>query len=74
MKYPNIKEIENADRVTIARWYRSLPSPGTNALGDDNFLEVCNYEAGLMDYINKRFMDMGGMTPEISKIIGPLYR
>jgi len=74
MKYPTLEEIENADRVTIARWYRSLPFPGANHLGEDNFEDVCLKEAKLMEKINERFESMGGMTPEISKIVGPLYR
>lgn len=74
MKYPTIEEIEKADRITISRWYRNLPFPGANHLGKDNFDVVCLHEAKLMERINERFESMGGMTPEISKIIGPLYR
>lgn len=68
-KYPTLDEIEQADRITIARWYRYLPSPGVNFLGEDNFLIMCNYQAMLMNRINERFVELGGMTPELSKLI-----
>lgn len=70
MKYPTIEEIENADRITIARWYRYLPSPGINYIDSDDFVIHCQKEARLMDMINERFKEFGGMTSEISKIIG----
>ena len=74
MNYPSIHEIETADRITISRWYRSLPSPGTNSISKDNFESICLEESKLMYRINERFFEMGGMTPEISKIVGPLHR
>ncbi len=69
-QYPTMDQIEEADRIQIARWYRFLPSPGMTAIGKENFLEVCNHEAGLMDRINERFAEFGGMNPELSKTIG----
>ena len=71
MNYPTMEQIENADRITICRWYRYLPSPGLEAIGEDQekFLKICNRESALMDKINERFEEMGGMTPEISKLI-----
>ncbi len=69
MKYPTLDEIEKADRITIARWYRYLPSPGVEYIGEDNFLEMCNYQALLMNRINERFVEFGGMSPELSKLI-----
>ena len=69
MKYPTLDEIETADRIQIARWYRYLPSPGVNFLGKDNFNEMCNFQAMLMHRINARFVELGGMTSELSKII-----
>ena len=68
-KYPTLEEIENADRIQIARWYRFLPSPGVSAVGQEDFIEVCNFEAGLMHRINFRFAAMGGMNHELSKAI-----
>jgi hypothetical protein len=69
MKYPSRSEIEQADRIKICRWYRYLPFPGANHYSKRDFPEVCRYEASLMDRINERFTEMGGMTPEISKLI-----
>ena len=68
-KYPTLEQIENADRIQIARWYRFLPSPGLAALGQKNFVAECNFEAGLMHLINHRFEAMGGMNSELSKAI-----
>ena len=69
MNYPTLTEIETADRIQIARWYRFLPSPGANHLSHKHFLDQCHREASLMDRINERFEELGGMTHEISKII-----
>lgn len=69
MQYPTLDEIETADRITIARWYRYLPSPGVNHLGEENFIDHCNHESALMNRINDRFEEYGGMTHEISKLI-----
>jgi hypothetical protein len=69
-KYPTLEQIRKADRIQIARWYRYLPSPGMAWAGKENFLEMCNHEADLMNAINTKFDALGGMTPELSKIIG----
>jgi len=67
--YPSAEEIESGDRIQIARWYRFLPTPGANHLSDPNFLEKCLEETKLMERINTRFEDFGGMSPELSKAI-----
>ena len=74
MRYPTLEEIGDADRVQIARWYRSLPMPGVNHLSGGAFLEWCNIETFLMIQINKRFEELGGWTPELSEIVGSLRR
>lgn len=58
MKYPTMQEIEQADRIQLARWYRFLPLART--------------EVDLMrtNRICERFGEMGGFTPAISKLIG----
>jgi hypothetical protein len=38
--------------------------------GHDNFYEVLETQGKILDLIMKRFADLGGMTPEISKTIG----
>jgi len=70
MKYPTKEEIEKADRIQLAKWYRFLDSPGIHAAGDSNFQEVLDYESLLMMRIEERFKELGGMTPKISKLIG----
>ncbi len=69
LKYPTETEINNADRIQIARWYRYLPSPGVAYIGDESFIDHCHNEARLMDRINSRFEQLGGMTSELSKTI-----
>lgn len=57
-QFPIEADVAKADRITICRWYRFLPSPRDPE------------EVVVMDLILKRFGDLGGMTPEISKAIG----
>ena len=56
--YPSLPEIEAAGVLLLARWYRFLPSPMTNA------------ETAAISRLMARFRDLGGMTPELSKAIG----
>lgn len=56
----NLKEIEAMDRVEMARLLRFAPA------GHPAFV-TGTPEAGAFD---RRFKDLGGMTPEISKRIG----
>ena len=70
MSYPTIEEVEKADRVQLARWYRFLPSPGTRAIGKENFEEVLDAEVKIMNRIVEKFKELGFFTPEISKQIG----
>lgn len=58
MKYPTMEEVERADRLQLARWYRFLPSPQGRG------------RIKIIDRICERFEELGGMTPEISKAIG----
>jgi len=53
-----MEEVEQASRKQLCRWYRFLPSPGT----DD--------EVEVMNRIAERFNEFGGFTPEISKEVG----
>lgn len=69
-KYPNIKEVEAADRNQICKWYRFLKSPGQSAIGKTDFNEVMKREGQVMDRICERFTELGGFTPEISKTLG----
>jgi len=55
---PTMEEVEQASRKQLCRWYRFLPSPGT----DD--------EVEVMNRIAERFNEFGGFTPEISKEVG----
>ena len=70
MNYPTLEDVEIADRYQLCLWWRFLSSPGTKAIGKDDFDDVLNYEAKIMDRIAERFKDIGGFTPEISKSIG----
>ncbi len=70
MKYPSLSEVESANTMQLAEWYRFLDSPGARAIGSSEFQEVLAHEKPIMDLIYDRFMQSGGMTPEISKAIG----
>ena len=71
MNYPNDTQVEEADRMQLARWVRFLPSPGINALeSHGDFQLAMDIESKIMHKICQRFESMGGMSPEISKWIG----
>lgn len=57
MVYPTLEEVELADRIQLCRWNRFLPSPTSKQLV-------------VLNRILSRVRDIGGMTPEISKLIG----
>lgn len=67
MAYPTMKEVEAADRVQLARWYRFLSSPGLSAASHTRgiFQKRLQTETEIMKHIIARFKEMGGMTPEI---------
>jgi len=70
--YPTIKEVNEADRYQICKWWRFLPSPGFRAVDKSSaeFTKVMDAEKPIMDRIAERFKEMGGFTPEISKAMG----
>lgn len=74
MQYPTIEQVKAADREQLCRWWRFLPSPGTNAICAMEAISTVNaaidQEAAVMRMIRDRFFQTGGFTPEISKKIG----
>lgn len=56
--FPSLEEVEKATHEQLARWYRFLPSGETTE------------QQKIMERIEKRFKQMGGMTPEMSDKIG----
>ena len=72
--YPTIEQVEDANREQLARWYRFLPSPGMDAIdagkSSDEVNPIMKTEAGIMNRIDARLRQTGGMTPEVSKRIG----
>ena len=56
--FPEIEEVESADKEQLARWYRFLPSGETIA------------DHKIMKRIADRFEKLDGMTAELSKRIG----
>ena len=58
MKYPTLKEVESAGRFAVCEWYRFLPSP----MNDE--------QVKIMNRICERYKELGGFTPEISKVMG----
>ena len=68
--FPTMEDVEAADRIQLAKWYRFLPSPGMSAVGQDDFVEISENQRKIMSRIIERFQEMGGFTPEISKKVG----
>jgi len=63
IQYPTMKEVEQADRFTLCKWWRFLDSPGMHG-GD------IDEETRIMNRIAERFSAAGGITVEISKRLG----
>jgi hypothetical protein len=53
-----MKQVEEASKEQLARWFRFLPSGDTTE------------QQQVQDRIAERFKELGGMTPELSKKIG----
>lgn len=75
MNYPTAEEVLAADRIQICRWWRFLPSPGAvsqdnGELSEAEFRQILAQQQTIMNLIAKRFDEVGGFTPEISKLIG----
>lgn len=68
--YPTMEQVESANRFQLARWTRFLDSPGMKFIGTDQFEAALDREVAIMNRICERFQEMGGMTPEISKLLG----
>jgi hypothetical protein len=56
--FPTLEQVERASREELAQWYRFLP------LGDTT------EQKKVMDRIEERFKEKGGMSPALSKKIG----
>ena len=70
MKYPTIEEVNLADHEQICRWWRFLGSPGAEAIGREDYLEVSDRQILVMNRIAVRLKHFGGFTLAISKKIG----
>jgi hypothetical protein len=58
VEYPTLEEVNAADRLAICRWWRFLPGPKSID------------ELTTIERIHKRLIELGGMSPEISKLLG----
>lgn len=58
-KYPTPESVEKASREQLGHWLRFLRPPKTGTPEVDTLLRL-----------SKRFQELGGMTPELSKKIG----
>lgn len=66
MKYPTIEEIKKADRETICRWWRFLPTNWADKVTNYNSEKAFKLRAAL----SEQYIKFGGFTPELSKKIG----
>lgn len=58
MKCPTMEEVEKADKLQLAEWYRHIPI-GRN-----------EQELAVVNRVCERFNELGGWTPELSKQVG----
>jgi len=58
LDFPTMQQVEKADKIQLAKWYRFLPAGSTTG------------QQKIMDRIVARFEKLGVMTPEISEEIG----
>ena len=68
--YPTLAEVEAADHVQLSRWMRFLRNPGLSAVGKLNFEQHLDAELEILNRIMARHKQLGGWTPEISKLVG----
>ena len=68
--YPTIEQVDQADIVQLCRWSRFLESPGRWAIGSTKFNERLTVETNIMNRILERQKELGGWTPEISRLVG----
>lgn len=75
LSYPSLEQVEAADKFQLARWVRHLPSGGEAAGNATPYSREAHFEAidvenKVMEAILRRFNQLGGWTPEISKAVG----
>lgn len=58
MSYPTVEEVEEASKIQLARWYRFLESPPSDA------------DVEVLNLILERFDKLGGWNPQLSKQVG----
>lgn len=67
-----MEEVEAADKLQLGKWWRFLPSPGTEAidLSHEQFEELCQHEMKINQRIMDRFKEVGGWESATSKAVG----
>lgn len=70
--YPTLELVEAADIVQLCTWTRFLASPGAGAINKsrNTFYAVMGEEVKILERIMERQKELGGWTPELSKLIG----
>ena len=58
MYFPTLEQVKVANRYTLCKWHRFLPS----AMTEETIV--------IQNLIHERWKEVGGFTPEISKSIG----
>lgn len=61
-------------KLTKLRWWRYLPSPGSEYIEyigaeKELFENGMKKEAEIIDIIGERMKELGGITPQVSKIV-----
>lgn len=67
-----MEQVEAADHLQIAKWYRFLPSPGSHDIDKppEEFHKIVEAEKQIINRVSARLKELGGMTTTISKQIG----
>jgi hypothetical protein len=70
LDYPTMEEVNGADRLQLGRWFRFLPSAGSEWVNYEDFKEKMEAEKAVIDRVIERFTEAGGMDSVLSKQIG----
>jgi len=72
--YPTPEQVEAADAVQLLRWHRFLPVAGMSLLNTkcspDVYKVLVKQQSDIINRIQERLEAFGGITPEISKLVG----
>jgi hypothetical protein len=73
MEYPTLEQVDAANALQLAQWFRFLPTPGVNAVKTTQPIDKVNaaiaHEGEIMDRIIRRLAEPEVMTMEVCNTI-----